>query len=413
MKNHQRKLRYVRNVASLLIFAGLTAAVSATETLALTLPAFSASPQHCLLFTVDGLDRDYITSETAPNLYAWKSAGAQLPDAINVYPTATTPNMSSLYTGAFPLRTGVGGNIVFRKNEKRYQVGPRPRNVTTLNDAFQSAGHSTIGVQIYMMEQANHYVRVKGSTPRDVTTMTLSLLTDATSVPALMAVLFETVDKVGHRFGPDTKEARAEVASVDREIATIVRRYQELGVLQDTMVVITADHGMSATDHVIDQALVNQTIASLGLKSEWLTRPQQKPAADADLYLLLAGNIQGYFNRDFSPEEQYRLFSALQKIEGLGAIHDGTALRRMNCHPSGGDFVAEPAPGWRFRGNRGTHGTNRESDGYQAFFGAGVKPDTTIRNARTVDIMPTILEAFQIPIPQTVDGRPLKEGLAQ
>lgn len=384
---------------------------AATPTL--TLPAFSAAPKHCLLFTVDGLDRDYITSETTPNLYALKDAGVQLPGAINVYPTATTPNMSSLYTGAFPLRTGVGGNLVYRKEENRYQAGPRPRNATTLNEAFQSAGYATAGVQIYMMEEADRYIREKGSTPRDVTTMTLAMLTDAPSVPALMAVLFETVDKVGHRFGPDSAEARTEAASVDGEIATIISRYAELGVLKDTMVVITADHGMSATDNVIDMGEINKAVAGLGLKSEWLTRQGKKPSDEVDLHLLLAGNIQGYYNRGISPGEQHRLFGALQRVEGVGAIHDSITLHRMNCHPSGGDFVVEPGPGWRFRGNRGTHGTNRESDGYLAFFGAGVKRGVSVLNAQTVDIMPTILQAFGIEIPGTVDGRPLTEGLVE
>jgi arylsulfatase A-like enzyme len=360
---------------------------------------------------VDGLDRDFITSDVTPNLYAWKNAGAELPDAINVYPTATTPNMSSLYTGAYPSHTGVGGNLVFRKKEKRYQQGPRPRNVTSLNEAFQSAGHATAGLQIYMMEKADRYARVQHAPPHDVTTMALALLSDQTSIPTLMAVLFETVDKVSHRYGPDSPQARSEARTVDHEIATIVNRYAELGILKDTMVVITADHGMSAADHVIDKAAVSRAVGALGLKTEWLVRPNQKLADDADLYLLEGGNLLGYFNRDFSPAEQQGLFSALQKIEGVGLIHDSTTLRRMNAHPTGGDFVAEPAPNWRFRGNRGTHGTNRESDGYESFFGAGVKPGVKITGAHTVDIMPTILRAFNIQIPKTVDGRPLVEGL--
>jgi len=398
----------IRYLALILLWPCMLQA-RATQTLAL--PDFSKKPEYCLMFTVDGMDRDFITSESMPRLYAWREAGAILPDAINVYPTATTPNMSSLYTGAYPLRTGVGGNLVFRKNQKRYQVGPRPQGVVNLNDAFKSAGYSTAGVQIYMMDKADRYVHHKQVTPRDVTTMTLAMLTDETSIPTLMAVLFQTVDKVSHQFGPDTAEARAEAAKVDREIAVIVQRYAELGILKDTMVVITADHGMSATDHNIDIAAVNKAVSGLNLKSEWLTRQGQQLREDSDLYLMVAGNLQGYFNREFTDDEQQRLFSELQKVEGVGPIHDTVTLRRMHSHPSGGDFVVEPAAGWRFRGKRGTHGTNRESDGYQSFFGAGVKQGTVVKNAGTVDIMPTILRAFNISIPTTVDGNPLSEAL--
>jgi len=406
MKSLKSQLRF----PLMIIFtAGIAAIAGATQTL--SLPSFNSEPKYCLMFTVDGMDSDFITSESMPNLYSWRDAGAILPGAINVYPTATTPNMSSLYTGAYPLSTGVGGNLVFRKKEKRYQVGPRPQGVVSLNDAFKSAGHSTAGVQIYMMDKADRYVHENVPTPHGVTTMTLAMLDNMTSVPTLMAVLFQTMDKVSHQFGPDTAQARAEAASVDREIAVIVQRYAELGILKDTMVVITADHGMSATDSNIDIAAVNKAVSTLGLKSEWLTRQGQQLSDDADLYLMVAGNLQGYFNREFPEDEQQRLFMELRKIDGIGSIHDTVTLRRMHTHPSGGDFVVEPTTGWRFRGKRGTHGTNRESDGYQTFFGAGVKQGAVAKNASTVDIMPTILQAFDIEIPETVDGHPLSEAL--
>lgn len=228
-----------------------------------------------------------------------------------------------------------------------------------------------------------------------------------------MAVLFQTVDHIGHKFGPDSPQAKAEAHLVDAQIAAIVGRYKELGILQDTLVVISADHGMSGTEHQVNQATVTKALSGLGLRYQWLVQPTQKVSDEVDFYLMQAGNLQGYFNRPFSWEEKQKLFRALQSVEGLGALHDSETLRRMNCAPSGGDFVVEPAPGWRLRGNPGTHGTNRESDGYEALFGAGIRPGVSVKGARTIDLMPTVLEAMGLQVPETVDGRVLREVLIE
>ncbi len=394
------------------IVAVITCAVaSATETL--KLPSFNPTPKYCLFITVDGMDQDYITSGIMPNLAAWAPAGASLPGAINVYPTATTPNMTSLHTGAWPITTGVGGNIVFFKNEYRVANGPRTNRATTLAEAFKAAGHSTAGVQQYMLQKrgADRYLHTRNADSHGITTTALSMLADKQSVPNLMVVLYQEVDHTGHVFGPGSPQLSAQAGLVDEGIASLVSRYAELDILQDTLVVISADHGMSLTDKKIELAALNKELATLGMTYEWLIPKKPVKNKAVDFYLLEAGNLQGYFNRQFSPEEQERLFAAITRTQGFGRLMDSTTLRRMNCDPSGGDFVVEPALGWRLRKNPGTHGTQRESYGYQAFFGAGVKPGAKIINARTIDLMPTVLKAFKIAIPDTVDGRPLNSGL--
>src|SRR4051794_29072328 len=88
------------------------AAGFATETLT------AQRPEYCLFITVDGLDRDYIARGDAPNMLAWQNEGTSFPDSINVYPTLTTPNMTSILTGAYPATTTIGANTVFLKDTK-------------------------------------------------------------------------------------------------------------------------------------------------------------------------------------------------------------------------------------------------------------------------------------------------------
>jgi arylsulfatase A-like enzyme len=202
-----------------------------------------------------------------------------------------------------------------------------------------------------------------------------------------------------------------EARFVDGEIGKILDRYRELDILKDTLVVVSSDHGMSSEEKDIDRKALNDAIVAGGWKYEMLTSPRQKPKDDVDLHVMAYGNLQCYFNREFPEEEQERLFDAIGAVEGIGRIYDSMALRRMGAHPNAGDFMVEPAAGWWLGGGGGTHARNRESDGHQSLMGAGVKSGAVVNSARTVDLMPTVLKAFNLPIPPTVDGKVLDGAL--
>lgn len=417
MRNHV----WIFCVGAALFAAPATAALASTTgtvlsvtstTSAAGLPDFQSAPKYCLFFTVDGLDRDYVTPEHTPNIYTWAETGVRMPDSINVYPTLTTPNMTSILTGAYPLTTTIGSNQVFLKDEKRVVGGPRFNKAETIAESFKSGGHSTAAVQHFMLENRGadryHHTGTKYST--DITSTALGFLSDPQNIPALLTVLYQSVDAAGHEHGQNTTGVLAEARHVDAEMAKIVERYRELGLLEETLIVISSDHGMSSTEQPIDRKALNEAITGGGWTYQILM-PRMQPSADVDLHVLVMGNLQVYFNREFAPEEQERLFETLSKVEGVGRIFDSMALRRMGAHPNAGDVIVEPANGWWLGGKGGTHARNRESDAFQTILGAGAKSGTSIQGARSIDLMPTVLKAFGLPIPATVDGRPLTEAL--
>src|SRR5690606_27502978 len=157
----------------------------------------------------------------------------------------------------------------------------------------------------------------------------------------------------------------AETTLVDAEMGKIIERYWELGILQDTLIVVSSDHGMSPPNKNIDRAALHKAVLVGGWTFEMLVNKRQKPTDDVAWHFMAYGNLQCYFNREFSPEEQERLFQALESVEGIGRIYDSLALRRMGAHPNAGDFIVEPAIGWWLGGGGGTHGRNAESDGFQ------------------------------------------------
>lgn len=61
--------------------------------------------------------------------------------------------------------------------------------------------------------------------------------------PSLAAVVFDNPDHVGHVIGHDTPEYYAKLHEIDGYIARIVKAVEEAGMLDETIFIITSDHG--------------------------------------------------------------------------------------------------------------------------------------------------------------------------
>lgn len=67
--------------------------------------------------------------------------------------------------------------------------------------------------------------------------------------PDLMTFIFSPPDGDGHNFGWDSPEYRAAVEAVDADIGRVLDAYREAGLLDDTFVVFTSDHGGIGKGH--------------------------------------------------------------------------------------------------------------------------------------------------------------------
>jgi arylsulfatase A-like enzyme len=56
-------------------------------------------------------------------------------------------------------------------------------------------------------------------------------------------VHFAEIDHKGHRFGEDSREHRQAYRSADKWTGRIMRKLEELGLYDDTLVYVTSDHG--------------------------------------------------------------------------------------------------------------------------------------------------------------------------
>ena len=70
-----------------------------------------------------------------------------------------------------------------------------------------------------------------------------------TEKPDLMTFIFSPPDGAGHNFGWDSPEYRTAVEAVDADIGRVLDAYREAGLLDDTFVVFTSDHGGIGKGH--------------------------------------------------------------------------------------------------------------------------------------------------------------------
>lgn len=67
--------------------------------------------------------------------------------------------------------------------------------------------------------------------------------------PQLLAVCFDEPDHIGHSAGHDTPEYYATLTTIDGFLGQILKAVDEAGIADDTIIIVTSDHGGTGTGH--------------------------------------------------------------------------------------------------------------------------------------------------------------------
>lgn len=216
-----------------------------------------------LLVSIDGFRADYLERGITPRLSALAKAGATGPMRPS-FPTKTFPNHFTLVTGKRPDHNGISGNSMIdpRRPGVMFSLG----NAAQALDPFWWSEAEPIwitaekaGLRTATMFWPGSEVAFDGRRPSDwmrydqnignvqrVNTLLDWLRRPASIRPAFATIYFDTVDTIGHKFGPDSVEVNEALAEVDARIGELVDGAKALGVPLN--LVIVADHGMRATD---------------------------------------------------------------------------------------------------------------------------------------------------------------------
>ncbi|MCQ3938278.1 MAG: hypothetical protein DPW18_14700 [Chloroflexi bacterium] len=218
---------------------------TATPTLEPTPPPTPAPPaRRALILSIDGFRPDAIPLAPMPNLTALMQASAYSLTAQTVYPSATLPAHTSMLSGQCPDKHGVDWNDYIPEN------GYAP--VTDLFDLAHAAGLQTV---MYVGKEKLRQITEPESTDifeyindRDLV-ITETLIQNFPADFGLMFVHFPTADWMGHEYGWLSGEQLSVLFRADEAIASLLAELDSRGMRDETLLIITADHGGHGAAH--------------------------------------------------------------------------------------------------------------------------------------------------------------------
>lgn len=257
-------------------------------------------------------------------------------------------------------------------------------------------------------------------------------------VTDLLAVSLSTVDAVGHRFGPDSRELHDMVLRLDLALGAFLDSLIALRGADRIVVALTSDHGVAPAPEVrstwgdnrgairvtrddFEQALatVAPRVMRSGVPPEafmfdgWTLQVDRakavgKEAALRDIARALAAEarkVRGVLRAD-----------ALHELARADTVKDAIARRWLHQFRPEGAVLAvitlRPFNTWGWS-NTATHGSPHDYDARVPilFWGAPFSAGRSAAEARVVDIAPTLAALLGVPPLERLDGIPLRNIL--
>ncbi|MDW7693280.1 alkaline phosphatase family protein [Flammeovirgaceae bacterium SG7u.111] len=211
--------------------------------------------KHVIIIGVDGMSPDGIQTANTPTLDKLIKEGASTLHARSVLPTSSSPNWASMLMGAGPEQHGVTSNA-WRKDEF---VLP---TVVSDESGFFPSIFSLIRKNNTQVEMGAIYhwdgfgdlfdnnlvnYNISPKTEDETASLTSAYLKE--KKPQFTFVHLDHVDHAGHAIGHGTPAYYASVEKADSLISDIISTLEEEGMMENTLVIVSADHGGVGNGH--------------------------------------------------------------------------------------------------------------------------------------------------------------------
>lgn len=210
--------------------------------------------KHVILIGVDGMGANYLSkAENIPVMRSIMQKGASTMHARCVSPSSSADNWASMVMGAGPELHGFT-----EWNSQKPEIPSRtldhyglfPTIYALLRDQRPSAKigviYSWSGIGYLFPKQA---VNNNDHTAKDSLTADHAVKYIKTDKPDFLFVHFDEVDGAGHGIGWGTKEYYSAIQRTDKYIGQIIQSVKDAGIADNTVIIVTADHGGIKTGH--------------------------------------------------------------------------------------------------------------------------------------------------------------------
>ena len=245
METNVDKMKPVRLFSFLLAVAvGLASAFSAEA-------AKRSKAEHVIIVGLDGWGAYSVPKADMPNVKALMDAGCFTLKKRTVSPSSSAPNWASMFMGA-PVElhgyTKWGSKTPEIPSREVNKNGIFP---TVFSIMREQRPEAEIGV-LYEGDGIKHLVDTlslshhEQAVPDKLHPDTLCKVAEKYIVdkrPQLLAVCFDEPDHTGHAAGHDTPEYYTMLTKLDQFVGRIVEATKKAGIYDNTVIIVTADHG--------------------------------------------------------------------------------------------------------------------------------------------------------------------------
>ncbi len=434
--------------------------------LAAAAAAALAQPRHVILITIDGGAASHLENPNVilPNIRALAKDGVWAESSESVFPSITYPSHTTLITGVYPRKHGVLANELPQAGSDlmvNAATLPRAKAIwtKTIFDSAKAKGLSTAAFawpetiadpnidynlggrsrESSLPESTPWFAELRANgVPVDIarairrTGASGVTVDDAVTLaacdtirnhkPNLLAIHLVNTDHEQHTYGPEHALAHASLTEADAMIGRIVKATKDAGIYDQTVFVVTADHGFTSVYWEINLApffaeadLTEKVKIYEGGWAPFLRLlPNFDKAADMP-------RLERVFDRLRQIPQLQRIYKSEEyPALGLPRFEDSDRVRGQYLLMLDPDtyFVEAPDNSTELRRRkRPAHGhgylpTSPKMYPMLVLAGPGLRKGIRIGHVKSTDIAPTISNLLGL-APLDFDGRVLTESLAK
>lgn len=206
--------------------------------------------KHVVLIGMDGWGAYSVEKADMPNVKKLMAEGSYTLKKRTVLPSVSAVNWASMYMGAGPEIHGYtqwGSKTPELPSRVLNKNGIFPTIFSLLREAAPDAEIGSIcewdGIRYVVDTLALNYDKVVTDTPLNPATAKCAAEYIKRAHPTLVNIVFNEPDLVGHHVGHDTPEYYAKMNELDGYVGQIIQAVKDAGILDETIFIVTADHG--------------------------------------------------------------------------------------------------------------------------------------------------------------------------
>jgi predicted AlkP superfamily pyrophosphatase or phosphodiesterase len=204
---------------------------------------------HVVIVGIDGMGGTGIENSPTPTLDSLMQSGSYTLNARGVLPTSSSPNWASMIMGAGPEQHGITSNDWQKDSYILPPTEKGPEGIfPTIFSVIKENNDNAVTGAVYQWKDFGRLFE-KNLVDYDTSALgenkTTNIACDFIQAqkPEFCFIHIDHVDGAGHKWGYDSERYHGGLEKADRLINQIIRAIRNAGIAENTLLIVSADHG--------------------------------------------------------------------------------------------------------------------------------------------------------------------------